>query len=42
MYFQVILAEDEGGMTSTATVNIIVTDINDENPIFQNTPYNFR
>jgi Cadherin domain. len=38
---QLIKAEDEGGLSSTATVNIRVTDINDKNPEFQSLPYEF-
>lgn len=34
-------AEDEGGLSSTATINIRVSDINDKNPEFQDTPYEF-
>jgi protocadherin-15 len=40
--FQAIKAEDEGKKASTATVNIMVTDVNDQNPEFQNLPYSFR
>ncbi|KAL1123607.1 hypothetical protein AAG570_002683, partial [Ranatra chinensis] len=36
-----IKAEDEGGLSSTATVNIRVSDINDKNPEFLGTPYEF-
>jgi protocadherin-15 len=39
---QVIKAEDTGGLSSTATVNIKVTDINDKNPEFTDLPYVFR
>ena len=35
-------AADEDGKASTASVNIEVTDINDQNPEFQNLPYSFR
>ena len=35
-------AADEEGKASTASVNIEVTDINDQNPEFQNLPYSFR
>lgn len=38
---QLIKAEDSGGLSSTATVNIRVTDINDENPKFEGLPYEF-
>ena len=37
-----ISAKDEGMKSSTATVNIIVTDVNDQNPAFKNLPYSFR
>ncbi|KAI5711565.1 hypothetical protein M8J75_001405 [Diaphorina citri] len=40
-YQLLIKAEDEGGLSSTATVNIRVTDINDKNPEFQSLPYEF-
>lgn len=40
--WQVIKAEDTGGLSSTATVNIKVTDINDKNPEFTDLPYLFR
>lgn len=36
-----IKAEDEGGLSSTATVNIVVSDINDKNPEFVGEPYEF-
>ena len=36
-----IKAEDTGGLSSTATVNIKVTDINDKNPEFEGLPYEF-
>lgn len=39
--FQIIKAEDAGKLSSTATVNIKVTDINDKNPEFVGDPYNF-
>lgn len=39
--FQLIKAEDEGGLSSTATVNIVVSDINDKNPEFVDEPYEF-
>lgn len=38
---QLIKAEDTGGLSSTATVNIMVTDINDKNPEFVGLPYEF-
>lgn len=38
---QLIKAEDEGGLSSTATVNIRVSDINDKNPEFVDLPYEF-
>jgi len=41
-YSLMIKAEDEDKKASTATVNIIVTDVNDQNPEFQNLPYSFR
>ncbi|XP_046585956.1 cadherin-99C isoform X1 [Neodiprion lecontei] len=40
-YQLLIKAEDTGGLSSTATVNIKVTDINDKNPEFENLPYEF-
>ncbi|XP_026679553.1 cadherin-99C-like, partial [Diaphorina citri] len=40
-YFNLDPATDEGGLSSTATVNIRVTDINDKNPEFQSLPYEF-
>lgn len=40
-YQLLIKAEDSGGLSSTATVNIRVTDINDENPKFEGLPYEF-
>lgn len=39
---QLIKAEDSGGLSSTATVNIKVTDINDKNPEFVDLPYEFK
>lgn len=39
---QIIKAEDPGRLSSTATVNIKVTDINDKNPEFVNMPYEFK
>nr|CAD7198411.1 unnamed protein product [Timema douglasi] len=41
-YQLLIKAEDTGGLSSTATVNIRVTDINDKNPEFVGLPYVFR
>lgn len=43
-YQLIIRAEDAGGLSSSATVNIKVTDINDKNPEFddQVTPYIFH
>ncbi|KAJ8894246.1 hypothetical protein PR048_006858 [Dryococelus australis] len=41
-YQLLIKAEDTGGLSSTATVNIRVTDINDKNPEFVGLPYEFR
>lgn len=38
---QIIKAEDDDGLSSTATVNIKVSDINDKNPEFINLPYEF-
>nr|XP_022907030.1 cadherin-99C-like [Onthophagus taurus] len=40
-YQLIIKAEDAGKLSSTATVNVKVTDINDKNPEFINDPYNF-
>ncbi|XP_015606364.1 cadherin-99C isoform X1 [Cephus cinctus] len=40
-YQLLIKAEDTGGLSSTATVNIKVTDINDKNPEFERLPYEF-
>ncbi|XP_054267666.1 cadherin-99C-like [Macrosteles quadrilineatus] len=40
-YELLIKAEDEGGLSSTATVNIVVSDINDKNPEFVGLPYEF-
>ncbi|CAG0902866.1 unnamed protein product, partial [Cyprideis torosa] len=37
-----VRAEDSSGLSNTAEVNIIVTDINDRNPEFINQPYEFR
>lgn len=41
IFRQLIKAEDTGGLSSTATVNIKVTDINDKNPEFVELPYQF-
>ena len=40
--FQTVSAADEDGKASSASVNIEVTDVNDQNPEFQNLPYSFR
>ncbi|XP_031829504.1 cadherin 99C isoform X3 [Nomia melanderi] len=40
-YQLLIKAEDSGGLFSSATVNIKVTDINDKNPEFVDLPYEF-
>nr|XP_014277946.1 cadherin-99C-like isoform X1 [Halyomorpha halys] len=40
-YQLLIKAEDEGGLSSTATVNILVSDINDKNPEFVDEPYDW-
>ncbi|XP_014233945.1 cadherin-99C isoform X2 [Trichogramma pretiosum] len=40
-YQLIIKAEDAGGLSSTSTVNIKVTDINDKNPEFVGLPYEF-
>lgn len=37
-----IKAEDIGKLSTTATVNIKVTDINDKNPVFIGDPYKFQ
>ena len=39
---QTVRAEDTGFKFTTSTVNIFVTDVNDENPHFLDTPYSFR
>lgn len=39
--FKIIRAEDTGKLSSTTTINIKVTDINDRNPEFVGHPYNF-
>lgn len=41
-YQLVIKAEDTGKLSSTATINIKVTDINDKNPEFVGDPYLFH
>ncbi|XP_015117521.1 cadherin-99C [Diachasma alloeum] len=41
-YQLLIKAEDSGGLSSTVTVNIRVTDINDKNPEFVGLPYEFE
>ncbi|CAG0884506.1 unnamed protein product [Darwinula stevensoni] len=41
-YSLVVRAEDPSGLSSTATVNILVLDINDKNPEFQNLPFQFQ
>ncbi|XP_071438739.1 cadherin-99C isoform X2 [Hetaerina americana] len=41
-YQLLVKAEDTGGLSSTATINIRVTDINDKNPEFVKQPYEFR
>ncbi|XP_061704907.1 cadherin-99C [Cydia pomonella] len=41
-YQLMIKAEDPGKLSSTATVNIKVTDINDNNPEFDEDSYNFQ
>lgn len=37
-----ISAQDNGGKANTATVNIKVTDVNDQSPEFVSLPYSFR
>lgn len=37
-----VKAEDPGKLSTTATVNIKVTDINDNNPIFDEDTYKFN
>jgi protocadherin-15 len=37
-----IKAEDQGGLTSTARLQIRVSDTNDRNPEFTDLPYVFR
>lgn len=41
-YQLVIKAKDPGRLSSTSTVNIKITDINDKNPEFENAPYEFE
>ena len=31
-----VIAEDVGGLTSTATVTVVITDVNDETPVITN------
>ncbi|XP_050437358.1 cadherin-99C isoform X2 [Adelges cooleyi] len=40
-YQLLIKAQDEGGLSSTTTLNIKVSDINDKNPEFIGAPYEF-
>ena len=40
--FQMIKAEDQGGLTSSARLQIRVSDTNDRNPEFTDLPYVFR
>jgi protocadherin-15 len=40
-YQLMVRAEDSGGLASTATVNIKVSDLNDKNPEFVDLPYEF-
>ena len=40
--FQTITAEDNGGKSNSATVNIKVEDVNDQSPEFDSVPYSFR
>ena len=42
LIFQRISAEDNGGKSNTATVNIKVLDVNDQSPAFNEQPYSFR
>lgn len=39
---QTVHAMDVGGKQGTATVNVVVTDVNDESPLFDGGPYSFR
>ncbi|XP_060526708.1 cadherin-99C [Cylas formicarius] len=41
-YQLVVRAEDTGKLSSTATINIKITDINDKNPEFVGDPYKFQ
>ncbi|RWS15678.1 protocadherin-15-like isoform X1 [Dinothrombium tinctorium] len=41
-YLLIVKAEDKGGLYSTASVAITVTDINDENPQFMQSSYTFK
>ncbi|XP_070182125.1 cadherin-99C-like [Littorina saxatilis] len=40
-YIVVLRAEDTGGNSATATVTVIVLDVNDNSPMFSPTKYNF-
>ena len=42
VYTLVIVAEDDAGNTGTTQVRVVVTDINDETPQFQQTQYTAR
>ena len=37
-----VVATDTGGMSSTATVHVSVSDVNDQTPAFVGAPYSFR
>lgn len=39
---QVVKAEDPEGLFNTATVSVVIQDINDKNPDFIGLPYSFR
>ena len=41
-YSLTVTAADAGGKSSNTTVNILITDINDQSPVFKNLPYSFR
>ena len=41
-YSLTVRGEDQGGIAATATVDITITDVNDENPHFTDLPYSFR